>query len=72
MAKGQKAVPIDEYVYSLLQRIVDEGKAHNLADAIHKSVTSYLGIRYKSPQERKLEQERDRILELGKKATGEE
>lgn len=69
MAKDQKHIIIDGYTADLLQQIVDQGKAGNVSDAVGKSAASYLGIRYKSKEERKLEQERDRILELGKKAT---
>lgn len=72
MARGQKAVPIDEYTYGLLQQIVGQGKASNLADAILKSASAYLGIRYKSREERKMEQDLSTVLELGKKATKEE
>ena len=72
MAKGQKAVPIDEHTYNLLQQAVNEGRASNLADAILHGISAYLGIRYKSPQERKMEQDLDYVQGLGKKAIKEE
>lgn len=69
MAKGQKAVPIDEYIYNLLKQAVDEGRASNLADAIRRSISKYLDVPYKSKEELKAEQDLTRIQELGKKVT---
>lgn len=68
MAKGQKAVPVDEYTYKLLQRAVDEGKASNLADAILRAISAYLDVPYKSKKERKMEQDVLAVMELGEKA----
>ena len=72
MAKDQKYIMVDTYTADLLEQVVSKGKAGNIAEAVGKSVADYLGVRYKSREERKLEQERDRILELGKKAAKEE
>ena len=71
MSKGQRYIIVDEYAVGLLQQIVDQGKAGDLSDAVCKSAASYLLIRYKSKQERKLEQELAHIQELGKRAMGE-
>ena len=70
MAKGQTHIVMDNYIADLLQQIVNQGKASNFPDVIGKLAAEYLGIHYKSKDERKLEQERDRILELGKRILG--
>lgn len=72
MAKGQKYIIVDSYTNDLLQEIVNQGKASSPSEAVAKSVASYLGIRYKSRQERQMEEELSTVLELGKKVTKEE
>lgn len=72
MTKGQKFIIVDDYTHNLLQQIVDQKKAGSLADAIKKAASSYLGIRYKSKEELKLEQDLANVTELGKKVTKEE
>ena len=71
MAKGHKYIVIDNYTSELLQEIVRQGKANDPSDAVGKSAAVYLGIRYKSREERKLERELAHVQKLGKRATGE-
>ncbi len=72
MAKRQRYIIIDNYTNGLLEEIVNQGRASNPADAVGKSAAAYLGIHYKSKEERKLEQDATRIQELGRRATKEE
>jgi len=72
MSKGQKYIIIDGYANELLQEIIKQGKASNLPEAVEKSAAAYLGIRYKSKEERKLEQDLAHVQELGRMVEKEE
>jgi hypothetical protein len=72
MAKDQKHIIVSGYTYGLLQQAVDKGNASDIAEAVAKSVSLYLGIRYKPKKELKMEQDLARIQELGKMVKKEE
>ncbi len=72
MTKGQKYIIVDSYSHELLQEIIKQGKASDLVSAIGKSAAAYLGITYKSKEERRLEQEAAHVMELGRIVTKEE
>jgi len=72
VAKGQKYIIVDEYTVELLQEVVNQGKASDLSDAVGKSAANYLGIHYKSKEERKMEQDLARVHKLARMARGEE
>ena len=72
MAKGQKYIVVDDYTLGLLQKIVDQGKASNLSNAIGKSAAAFIGVPYKSREERKMEQDLARVIELARLARKEE
>jgi len=63
---------VDDYTHELVQKIIKKGLASNSADAVNKALAKYLGVPYKSREERKMEQDLARIQELAKKATKEE
>jgi len=67
-----KPIRVDDYTHELIQMVINKGLASNSADAINKALAKYLGIRYKSREERKMEQDLDRIQELAKKASKED
>jgi len=67
-----KPIRVDDYTHELIQRVINKGLASNSADAINKALAKYLGIRYKSREERKMEQDLAHVLELSKKASKEE
>lgn len=66
MAKGQKYIIVDDYTLGLLQKIVDQGKAGDLSNAIGKSAAAFIGIPYKSRDERKMEQDLAHVQKLAK------
>jgi len=67
-----KVIRVDDYTHELVQEIIKRGLAGNSADAVNKALASYLSIRYKSREERQMEQDLSTVLELGKKAIKEE
>lgn len=71
MSKGQRYIIVDEYATALLQQIVDRGDATDLPEAVGISAATHLGIRYKSKQERKLEQDSARVAGSGKQVSKE-
>jgi len=72
MSKGNKYIVVDEYTVDLLQQVVNQGKASNLSEAVGKSAASYLGIRYKSKEERRLEQDAAHTMEMGRMVNNKE
>lgn len=67
-----KTIRVDDYTHELVQEIIKRGLAGNSTDAVNKALASYLGIPYKSRDERKMEQDLTEVIELGKKAIKEE
>ncbi|MBA7499338.1 hypothetical protein ES704_02078 [subsurface metagenome] len=67
-----QTIRVDDYTHKLVQEVIRKGLASNSADAVDKALASYLGIHYKSREERKMEQDLSRVQELAKKASKEE
>lgn len=67
-----KQIRVDDYTHELIQKVIKRGMAGNSTDAVNKALANYLGIRYKSREERKMEQNLTTVMELGKKATKKE
>ena len=56
MAKGQKAVPVDDYIYQMLTEMVEKHMAKNLAEAIGKSAAKFLNRPYYTRKEIEFQQ----------------
>lgn len=67
-----KPIRVDDYTYELVQEVIKKGLASNSADAINNALANYLGIHYKSREERRMEQDLARVQQLGKMARKEE
>ena len=62
-SSGYKPVQVPEYVYNLLQKVVDERRALNLSDAINHAVSMYLGVPYKPMSQIRAEEDFTRQME---------
>lgn len=67
-----QTIRVDDYTHELVREVLRKGLAGNSTDAVDKALANYLGIHYKSREERKMEQDLAHIHELAKRAEKEE